>query len=303
MLYFRIRNGTIQANNGRLAIQAPLPVDLDCCPHAGQFIKAIAACEDVISLHLDAGKLVVRSGKFKTHVDTFDRDAFPEFIPAGARFPLPLPILPVLRKLLPFVSTDERRPWACGVQIANNSAVATNSICMVEHWLPFAFPVIANIPRDAIAELVRLKIEPISLQADTRAVVFHLPGDAWVACSLMVYEWPDVQRYFAEAGAFKGQYVDSKGLEVLLDDVAKLEGFTGDLGAVYFHKGSVSTMPEGQPGTVIDSPASPGSGVYRADQLAALRGIVDRIGFGAYPAPIPFFGGDMLRGVMVGFQS
>jgi hypothetical protein len=51
-LHFRIRNGTIQANNGRLAVQAPIPIDLDCCPHAGQLTAAIAACEDVISMHL-----------------------------------------------------------------------------------------------------------------------------------------------------------------------------------------------------------------------------------------------------------
>jgi hypothetical protein len=44
-------------------------------------------------------------------------------------------------------------------------------------------------------------------------------------------------------------------------------------------------------------------GVFRADQLAALRGVVDRIGFGAYPLPVPFYGGELLRGVMVGFQG
>lgn len=91
-------------------------------------------------------------------------------------------------------------------------------------------------------------------------------------------------------------------LDQLLNDVAKLEGFTDETKAVHFHNGAVSTVPAGQPGTSIDSPFSPGVGTFRADQLADLRGIVDRIGFGAYPSPIPFFGGDLLRGVMVGFQ-
>ena len=303
MMHFRIVGGTVQANNGRLAIQAPLPTDLDCTPHAGQFIKAIAACDDVISMNLEAGKLVVRSGKFKTHVHCCDNASFPRLIPTGAMFPIPQPILPALRKLYPFVSTDERRPWACGVHFANNSAVATNSICIVEHWLPVPFPVIANIPRDAIAELLRLKMEPIGLQVTAHAVTFHLPEGAWVSCTLMNYEWPDVQAVFNQAAAYQGGYINAEALETLLNDVAKLDGFTEELGAVYFHKGSIATCPEGQPGTFIASPASPGLGVFRADQLAALRGVVDRIGFGAYPLPVPFYGGESLRGVMVGFQG
>jgi len=300
--HFRIRNGTIQANNGHLVIQCPFPSDLDCCPHAGEFIKAVSACEEVISLHIESGRLVVRSGKFRTYVNLVDSERFPDFQPAGLRFPIPQPIVPVLTKLLPFVATDERRPWACGVRFANNSAVATNSICIVEHWLPFSFPVIANIPRDAIAELIRLKMEPIGIQADSRAVVFHLPGDAWIACTLLVYEWPDVQTVFARAAAYAGPYVAGAALQSLLEDVAKVEPFTGDDKALYFHKGAVASVPEGQPGTFVDSPLSPGLGVFRADQLSALRGVVDQMGFGAYPAPVPFFTGDLLRGVMVGFK-
>lgn len=302
MMHFRIKRGTIQANNGHLAIQCPFPSDLDCCPHAGQLLKAVAACEDVISMHVDAGKLVIRSGKFKTYVNLCDPDKFPEFTPAGARFPIPQPIVPTLRKLLPFVSTDERRPWACGVQFSNNSAIATNSICIVEHWLPVAFPVIANIPRDAIVELLRLKLEPVGLQVSPHAVTFHLPGDAWMTCVLMKYEWPDVQKVFANASAYAGAYMNEDQLETLLDDVAKIESFTDDAKAVHFHNGTLSTTPAGTPGTSIDCAFSPAAGIFRADQLAALRGIVDRIGFGAYPAPVPFYGGDLLRGVMVGFQ-
>lgn len=302
MLHFRITGGTVQANNGRLAIQAPIGTDLDCTPHAGQFLRAIAACDDVVSMHLESGKLVVRSGKFKTHVHCCDNASFPRFTPTGAMFPIPQPIVPTLRKLFPFVSTDERRPWACGVHFANNSAIATNSICIVEHWLPVAFPVIANIPRDAINELLRLKMEPTALQVTPHAVTFHLPEGAWMACTLMDYQWPDVQNVFANASKYQGTYINAGDLETLLNDVAKLEGFTEDLGAVYFHKGQIGTVAAGQPGTFIESAASPGVGVYRADQLAALRGIVDRIGFGAYPAPVPFFGGELLRGVMVGFQ-
>lgn len=254
-------------------------------------------------MHIEAGRLIVRSGRFKSSVPLCDKASFPEFSPTGAMFPVPQPLLPILRKLYPFVSEDERRPWACGVQFANNSAIATNSICIVEHWMPFAFPVVANIPRDAIGELLRLKVEPVSIQASTHAVTFNLPEGAWVSCSVLSYEWPDVQSVFARGAAYQGTYINAGDLESLLDDVAKLENFADELKAVHFLPGAVSTVPAGKPGTSIECPHSPGVGVFRADQLAALRGNVDRIGFGAYPLPAPFFGGDCMRGVMVGFQS
>lgn len=302
MMHFRITGGTIQANNGRLAIQCPFPSDVDCTPHAGQFFKAVSACEDVISMNLEAGRLVVRSGRFKTHVDCCDNASFPVFRPTGAMYPVPQPILPTLRKLFPFVADDERRPWACGVQFVNNSAIVTNSICIVEHWLPFAFPVITNIPRDAIAELMRLKLEPTGIQPSAGAVTFHLPEGAWFTCRPIEYKWPDVQTVFAEAAAYAGPYINGPALDLVLTDVEKLLPLVGELGAVFFHNGSVATVPQGQPGSFIQSPHVTAQGIFRADQVAALRGVVDRVGFAAYPAAVPFFGGELLRGVMVGFQ-
>jgi hypothetical protein len=302
-MHFRITGGTVQANNGRLAMQAPLATDLDCTPHAGQFLRAIAACEDVISLHMEAGRLVVRSGKFKTHVVCCDNASFPRYVPTGAIYPVPQPILPILEKLFPFVATDDRQPWACGVYFVNNSAFVTNSITIVEHWLPLAFPVIANIPRDAIAELLRLRLEPTAIQACAHAVTFHLQEGAWITCRLLDYKWPNVQAIFETASKSGAAMIGASQLETLLNDVAKIEKFVDDLGAVHFHNGQIATVPLGEPGTFIDCPASPGKGIFRADQLAALRGVADSIGFDAYPAPVPFYGGDLLRGAMVGFKG
>lgn len=301
MMHFRISNGTIQATNGNLAVQCPFPSDLDCCPHAGQFIKAIAACEDVVSMHIEKGKLYIKSGKFKTSVHLCETSTFPTYTPAGQMFPVPLPILPILKKLLPFISEDDRRPWACGVQFSNNSAIATNSIAIVEHWLPVAFPVVCNIPRDAIAELIRLKIEPVAIQANPYGVIFHLPENAWFACSVLKFDWPDVGRVFDNAEAYAGEFLTGEALNILLEDVSKLEDFTNETKAVAFHPGRMSTVAV-EPETTIDCPHSPGVGVYRADSLSALRGIVDKVGFAAYPFPVPFYGGDLLRGVIAGYK-
>jgi hypothetical protein len=297
--HFRIVNRTVTATNGQLTIQAPLPVDLDCAPQAMQFFKAIAACEGTIALTLDKGRLLVRSGRFKSTVDCADADRFPVNQPTGQTFPLSAPIVPVLKRLLPFVSTDELRPWACGVLFVNNSAFATNNISIIEHWLPVAFPVIAHLPTDAIKELIRLKIEPHSVQVESHQVTFHLPGGAWIACQTTVHKWPDLQRIFTEAETFKGPWTQGADLEALLNDVEKLAPFTDEMNRVRFHPGEVSTSRPDAPGTSLALPASPGAGVFQAGQILGLRGVASKVGFANYPRPVPFYG-EGVRGVIGG---
>lgn len=297
--HFRIVNGTVTATNGQLTIQAPLPVDLDCAPQAFQFFKAIAACKETISLTLDKGRLLVRSGRFKSHVDCTDPDRFPVTYPQGAIFPISAPIVPVLKRLLPFVSTDELRPWACGVLFVNNSAFATNNISIVEHWLPVAFPVIAHLPTEAIKELIRLRIEPVSVQVESHQVTFHLPGGAWIACQTTVHKWPDIQRVFKDAEEFKGPWTEGEALASILADVATLAPFTDEMKRVRFLPGEVSTSPPGTPGTSLACPASPGAGIFRADLLTGLEGVAAKVGLAAYPRPVPFFG-QGVRGVVIG---
>src|SRR5688572_29993203 len=82
LTHFRIKDGAITAYNGLLSIRAPLAVGLDCAPLAGQFMKAVKACEETVSLHVEDGKLCVRSGDFKTFVNLApDPDRFPDLEP------------------------------------------------------------------------------------------------------------------------------------------------------------------------------------------------------------------------------
>lgn len=301
---FRIRGGTISANNGHLCIQAPVPIpELDCCPNAEKFIKAVEACEGIISMHLDGGKLVVKSGKFTSKVPTIDPSQFPDYYPSGQIFPLPQPILPILRKLLPFVATDERRKWACGVIFSGNSAYATNSICTLEHWLPVAFPVEANLPREAVSEIVRLKVEPTSLQVSDHAVTFHLPEGAFISSKMMIYDLPDIAGAFARAESYTGQFCEGETLKSLLADCGKiLKGqFLDEHLAVHFNGSHISNGPAEEP-TTIECTA-PAQGIFRCDQLTALAPLVDRMGFDAYPLPVPFYGGEHLRGMIVGYRK
>ena len=297
---FRIRNRTLTASNGALTIQAPVPIDLSCCPLGEQFFRAISACEKTVSLHLDAGNLIVKSGRFKSSVSCFDETKFPDLIPTGPILPIRSPILPILKKLLPFVSNDETRPWACGILFSNNSAFATNNVSIVEHWVPVSFPAICNIPIEAIKELVRLNLEPHSIQLEAQRVTFHLTENRWVSSLLSVRGWPDLTRIFSEMENFKGPFMSGKPLKDFLADCETLTPFAETrLPRVRFSPGKLSTINDKQAETCIDSPDAPPNGIFTPSQLSSLTG-VDRIGWDSYPSPVPFYG-ENFRGVLACF--
>lgn len=300
--FFRIAGGMIQANSGKIAIQAPLEISLECAPHGEQFMRAVAACDDVISLHVESGKLVVKSGKFKTHVNLIGIEKARHFAPAGPMHAAGEALTPILSRMLPFVSDDASR-WGNAVKFAGHSIIATNSIVLVETWLPVPFPVPAILARESVAQIAALKSEPVAVQDDERALAFHLPGGAWIACPKLVTPWPDTSPVFASAAKYSGPYLAGEALAEVFASVAKIAPFCGPSRAVYFHKGRVSTCPAGDPGTDVDCDASPGKGIFHCDQLAGLRDTCDRIGFGAYPGPVPFFHGERTRGIIVGFQN
>lgn len=52
LTHFRIKNREVRGFNGTLGISSPINIDLDICPKAAQFIKAIGACQHTISLHV-----------------------------------------------------------------------------------------------------------------------------------------------------------------------------------------------------------------------------------------------------------
>lgn len=297
--HFKISGGRIIASNGRLAICHPLALDLPpCCPHGEQFYKAIAACEDAPQFYFEAGRLVVRSGRLKVNVPLCDPEIWPEIYPAGQLLPITSPILPILERLLPFVSTDETRPWLQAIKFINQSAYATNNIMVAEHFIPANFPVACTLPVVAVDELIRLRLEPSSVQAEAHKVTFHLPGGAWLASVITADRWPDLAGLITESESYTGPWMEGEPLATLLADCRKLYPFVDDARRIAFRSGKLITLHKDGPGASLDCPASPGTGCFNTVELSALAGVA-KVGWNNYPKAVPFRGPGF-RGVMAG---
>lgn len=298
LTHFQIKNGYVKGHNGGLTLCAPIALDIDVNPKATQFVKAITTCSEMIQLHLTASnRLSVKSGKFRAYVDCIE-EGFPYTAPEGDSVELPDGILKALKCLLPFIAEDASRPWARGILFRDQSAFATNNVVLIEHWLGYRFPVSINIPKAAVAEMVRIDEEPVRLQMTENSVTFFYPGDRWLKTQLYSLEWPDLSKVLDRPN---NPQEPPAGLWEALDDVAP---FADNLRRVYFKEGSISTDPNDTEatGAMVEVPGLNATGIYNVDYLANLSEVVQTIDFSGYPGPSIFYG-DCIRGAIIGMRG
>lgn len=300
LTHFRIRNRMVTGFNGAMAISSPIACDLDISPNASQFIKALAACTETISLHVNhKGRLVVQSGNFQTFVDCDDPANFPDLHPHGETVLVDEGLVPALKAVEPFIAIDASRPWACGVLFNGESIYATNNIILIQYWLGCMFPIRVNIPAMAVSELVRIGDNPISLRVTPNRLIFNYPDGRWLSTQTVEAAWPlDVEQFLSKTNFDNTEPVPAgfwEALELLIP-------FTDDIGRVYLQGDHMSTIAESELAGSAIAQACPSLGVYNAKHLLNLQGLATEFAWGAYPAAVPF-AGERCRGIIAGIRS
>lgn len=299
LTHFHIGDGRIYGFNGVLAISTPTDLAVSATPKARSFVKAVERIpEDTeIVLNLtEAGRLGVKAGNFRCYVECHEDSAGVVRVePAGEIMPLQGGILPILRRLAPFMGIDASRPWAMGIRLSGRSAFATNNIILVEHWLPVAFPELV-IPAEAIKEMIRIGHDPESIQIEERAVTFNYANGAWLRTALIAGDWPDLAAVLnkdCEALPFPDGFFDA---------VNRLDAFTSEGNRLYLRGGIVATSDTEGDGALVELDDFGGIGIHFLEQMAKLDGVATSIDFGMWPAPCLFFG-DLLRGAIIGMRG
>lgn len=294
--HFKISGGLIQGYNGKISLCCPINTKIEALPKARRFSDAIKACKsDDMSLKITpAGKLSVKSGKFRAYVDC-TTDQFPEVVPRGELLDSPGDILEALKQLLPFIAQDASRVWSNGVLLKDYSAFATNNIVLLEYWLGFRIPFPINIPKEAVVELVRIGLPIKQIQIDTNSITFHFGENKWLNCILLDLNWPNVSAVLeAECSPVD---IDQQ----FFDALEELLPFTDELERIFLQPDRLTTSTELNDGASIEIENYAEVGCFNAKQLLSLRRIVQKADFKRYPRPVPFFGGN-LRGAIVGIR-
>lgn len=296
--HFRIENGTVRGYNGMLALCSPIPFDITCTPKAEPLVKAISNCVETVQLTMTAaGRLSIRSGKFKAFVDCVEGET-PHVQPKGEHVVIEgAALLQAFKTVAPFIGDDASRLWSNGVLLLGQSAFATNNITLVEYWTGITVPRPLNIPRAAVREMLRINEAPESVQLTDVSITFHYSGGRWLRTQLFETQWPDLSKVLNKES--NPQPVDARLFEALTN----LKPFTDKMGRILFRgAGKIATHDDETEGAGYELEGFDHTGVYQIDMLGLLEGNVKTIDWSLYPAPCMFFG-DKLRGAIVGMRS
>lgn len=294
MKHFAIEAGKVRSYNGTIAICSPIPFHIDCYPRAETLFKAIANCDETVTLTMTpAGRLSVKSGTFKALVNCVEKSEV-HIEPDGDIVECDgAALLTAFKVLSPFVGDDASRPWANGILLRNGSAFATCNVILCEYWLGVELPHVVNIPDAAVREVVRVGEAPSHLQLSANSITFHYSDGRWIRTQLFSTEWPDLSPILDKECAATD--IDSR----LFDALPKLKPFMDKSGRVIFESCVAKTHIEDEEGGLVEIPNSTMQGVYALEMFSLLKGVATHADFSTYPSPCLFFG-DRIRGAIIG---
>jgi DNA polymerase III sliding clamp (beta) subunit (PCNA family) len=297
LTHFRIEGGTVRSYNGTLALCCPINLDIDCTPRAEPFVKAIQNCKDTVTMSMTAaGRLGIKSGSFKAFIECVEEET-PHVMPEGEEFEIDGDaLLKALKVISPFIGDDASRPWSNGVLLKGQSAFATNNVSVIEYWVGSTFPIVCNVPKIAIREMIRINEPPERAQVNDQSISFHYSDGRWIRTALLDIRWPDLNKILDVA--CDATVIDER----IFEGLDSIKPFVDKLERVYITDGVMSTtLVEGE-GASFEIPDFPYEGVYQLRILNLLKGIANSIDFTSYPKPCIFYG-ERLRGAIIGMRT
>lgn len=298
LTHFQIKNNRVSGFNGTLSLSSPIPFDISCVPKAEPLIKAIAGCEDTVQLSMTkAGKLTVKSGPFKMHVECLEETSC-LMAPEGdvVQFDGEA-FLAGIKTVAPFMGQDASRRWAQGILVKDGCLFATNNIVLVQYWLGVSFPHQINIPMPAVKEILRIKEAPLYAQASENSITLHYSGERWLRTQLYsTAEWPDLSLHLGRV--CNPTPIDTR----LFEGLNVVKPFVDHLGSIHFQGGVITTHTEENEGASYVVPDLQDDGLYSLGMLQLLEGVATHVDWSLYPAPA-MFTGDKLRGAIVGMRK
>lgn len=287
-----VYDGRIQASNGRICIDAPCDElkGLNFTSPVKSFVLAIDNCEGEPNLSVKNNTITVKSGKFKATLAALPEEYPVMSIDKSKAVSVKVNILPVLRRLQPFIGTDNNRPWSCGIFFDGENAYATNNVVMVKTDCDNIGTI--NLSAQCVEELLRIREEPTRIITDISTVTFVYESGAWLKANTLSTNWPEVSQFIpASVGGITLT-------DELKRDINKVSMFVGKDSTISLGSHGVSTLDKETIVENYDLPESYFNSIHLGNVITSAK-IID---FAKYPAPCPFIG-DEIKGVIIGVRT
>lgn len=217
--HLRIRDGWITSTNGRMTILTPIEgMDgIDVIVPADKFMVAINRCDEPTLRVTKTGRLSITQGKYRALLPLLVDTPFPTPQTGGIQVTHGA-ILPSLKQAAPFMADDASRPWACGVLIKEGMTYSTNNTTICRAPVDWQGPSV-NLPSFLVNELLRLKLEPLSISVTNNSITIELADNVWLNSTLLpIGGWPNTAPLF-EGIDFDTLSIIPEGLEQGIIDI------------------------------------------------------------------------------------
>jgi len=256
---------------------------------------------DMLELEGDINIKLIKSNKLRLDVGNVKM-----FLPATTvvaqnedeaqleQIELVAPILPTLRKVVPYIAVDNTAYWASGVLISRGIATVTNSIVILKAKIGIKSHTSFVVPLQAVHEIIRINEEPIKIALTAQTLVLYYTFNRTLRISLIDATWPDTM------SLFKSKSIDEAVLfpPYFFDKLKKLKKFSVDR-TVYIKNGTMNTMLADEHGVSVEVDSSV-CAAFDLIQLLALEGVAVAINFDAYPEEPCVFVGENIVGAIAG---
>ena len=199
LTHFCIRDGRIQGQNGRLALDAACPdlADHSLVVPADKFLRAVDACDGEPTLTVKEDKLYISRGKFRASLSTLKMEDYP-LIGGEGTAPCGFArrgdgLLAALTLAEPFMSLDASRPWSCSVLLTDDTAYATNNVVLACVEFDWGCEDLV-LPAFAVHELLRIGVDPMTLAWDENEFTAEYADGSWLHSQLIEGAWPGTLR-------------------------------------------------------------------------------------------------------------
>ncbi|MGL5736667.1 MAG: hypothetical protein ACRCYS_17525 [Beijerinckiaceae bacterium] len=295
--HFIIKDGRVTGFNGYLALSAPIDLTIEAMPKAQLFHKALQACGDTVAIsQTKAGRLHIKSGGFGVYIPCIDQTVF-EAKPEGVSYAAPVGLAKAFARMLPFIGEDASRPWAMGLAIGSGTYTATNNVILLQVWDGHQLPTI-NCPRFAVAEVARIKEDPVEIKVSDSSVSFIYADGKWLRSQVLSQEWPtEKMNSILERPSNPAPL--PAGFFEAVDQLAPF-AMDGAASPVFVTEEGISTGAAGsEEGAFYSIKGLPAGQAFRLKALQLLKEEVSAIDFGISPA---LFFGSGSRGALIGMN-
>lgn len=295
-----IKDKTIRAFNGTIAIQAPINTKLTAAPQADAFAKAVAAADDKTRLQISKikGNIVLKMAGRKITVPCIDTDEYPDIPMDGERFTFDGELLPALRDVAPFIAKPPCKPYAQGVMLVKSWAVAGHMTTVIARKMTAQFPTFLNLPDTMVKELLRIGEEPQDYLISPHCIVACYENGGFVYSKTIDMGWPNVFNIIDVNNSIKPDVDPS----LLLSQLKQLKPFSEN-NMVQIHKGKITTTSANKVQAEFECKGLVGAGFFNIDDLMRVAAVSDGFTLAAYPERCAFSRGDDVRGVLLGYKA